>query len=292
MAKNAILEKYRCSPDILYGELFREVQTKRIYPDTKTFVDSVPRVHPEEIVQRYQQEKTRPTFDLSQFVEEYFHVPDSPAKHFHSDITMSTVDHIKRLWDVLSRPADQEREGSSRIPLPFPYVVPGGRFREIFYWDSYFTMLGLSVFPNRFSLIQNMIDNFAYLIDSFGFIPNGNRSYFLSRSQPPFFACMIQLLAELSENPTSIRRKYLPQLEKEYQFWMNGQDQLKESTMFRQVCRNKELTIFWIGVSRALIPSHFIVACGSFIGWYYLESLLGSTGHSTAGILPERDGGM
>jgi alpha,alpha-trehalase len=49
-----------------------------------------------------------------------------------------------------------------------------------------------------------MIDNFAYLIDTYGFIPNGNRTYFLSRSQSPFFACMIQLLADLNTNPSQI----------------------------------------------------------------------------------------
>ena len=151
-------------------------------------------------------------------------------------MTIPTVDHIKRLWDILSRPPDQEIEGSSCIPLPFPYIVPGGRFREIFYWDSYFTMLGLSVCPERFCLIESMIDNFAYLIDSFGFIPNGNRTYFLSRSQPPFFASMIQLLSDLSEDRSSIWRKYLPQLEKEYHFWMRGKDQLPENHMFHQVC--------------------------------------------------------
>jgi alpha,alpha-trehalase len=48
--------------------------------------------------------------------------------------------------------------GGSLIPLPYPYIVPGGRFQEIYYWDSYFTMLGLSV-SGRFDLIENMVDN-------------------------------------------------------------------------------------------------------------------------------------
>ena len=62
MMKNAMLEKYRCTPDTLYGGLFREVQLKRIFPDTKTFVDCVPKMKPEEIVHLYQQRKNLTEF--------------------------------------------------------------------------------------------------------------------------------------------------------------------------------------------------------------------------------------
>jgi len=69
-----------------------------------------------------------------------------------------------------------------------------------------------------------MLDNFAYLIDQFGFIPNGNRTYFLSRSQPPFFALMVQLLAEI-EGPDTLTR-YLPQLQREFKFWHKDSGEL------------------------------------------------------------------
>jgi alpha,alpha-trehalase len=104
-------------------------------------------------------------------------------------------------------------------------------------------MLGLSLSSKRISLIKNMIDNFSYLIDTYGFIPNGNRTYFLSRSQPPFFACMIQLLADLDDHPAYIRRKYLFQLHKEYQFWMMGKDQLSEINIVNRVGENFLLKI-------------------------------------------------
>ncbi|MEL4411540.1 trehalase family glycosidase, partial [Shewanella algae] len=71
----------------------------------------------------------------------------------------------------------------------------GGRFREIYYWDSYFTMLGL-LESGRIDLIEQMVKNFASLIDRFGFIPNGNRTYYLGRSQPPFFALMVSVLMD------------------------------------------------------------------------------------------------
>ena len=69
---------------------------------------------------------------------------------------------------MLQRSADKPVEGSSLIPLPYPYIVPGGRFREVFYWDSYFTMLGLAE-SKEWEIIENMIENFAYLIHEYWF---------------------------------------------------------------------------------------------------------------------------
>ena len=62
----------------------------------------------------------------------------------------------------MQRKADKPVEGSSLVALPHPYIVPGGRFQEIYYWDSYFTMLGLAK-SDKWNVIENMIDNFAYL---------------------------------------------------------------------------------------------------------------------------------
>ena len=116
---------------------------------------------------------------------------------------MQTMEeHIRSLWPVLTRSADSADARSSLIPLPNPYVVPGGRFREVYYWDSYFTMLGL-VESGRVDLVRDMLDNFAHLVTTVGHIPNGNRTYYLGRSQPPFFAAMVGLYAK---PPTRLRR--------------------------------------------------------------------------------------
>ncbi len=211
------------SPDQVFGSLFHDVQMGHVFADSKTFVDCVPKHAPAEILARYETEKSKPDFDLSAFVHEHFTLPESVVGEYVSDTHVSTVEHINGLWDRLTRPADAPVAGSSRVPLPHPYVVPGGRFREIFYWDSYFTMLGLQI-AGRVDLIRDMLDNFAYLIDTFGFIPNGNRTYFLSRSQPPYFSLMVNLLAETDGPETVI--KYLPQLQHEYDFWMDGQREL------------------------------------------------------------------
>ncbi|WP_262884508.1 alpha,alpha-trehalase TreF [Rudanella paleaurantiibacter] len=214
------------SPDQLLGRLFVDVQLGRVFSDSKTFVDCTPKLDPAEIVARYEAQKDAPGFDLHAFVFEHFNTPKPVAADFISDTSLTTTEHINRLWDRLTRPADTPVPHSSRVPLPHPYVVPGGRFREIFYWDSYFTMLGLRE-AGRTDLIRSMVDNFAYLIDQFGFIPNGNRTYFLSRSQPPYFALMVGLLADMEGTDALLR--YLPQLQKEYDFWTKGEDDLSDA---------------------------------------------------------------
>jgi alpha,alpha-trehalase len=203
------------------GELFEQVQLQKIFPDSKTFVDCIPKTDLSFIQDRYEEEKNERGFNLSAFVYEYFDEPKEISTGYKSNTNTPVREHIEMLWDVLTRhPA---KTNDSLIYLPQSYVVPGGRFRELFYWDSFFTMLGLQV-SNRVDMIRNMIDNFSYLIDTFGYIPNGNRTYFVGRSQPPFFSCMIKLLSE--EMGEKILIEYLPQLEKEYNFWMKGNDLL------------------------------------------------------------------
>jgi alpha,alpha-trehalase len=207
------------TPDLIYGNLFKEVQLSGIFPDSKTFVDMVPRMSPEAIMKAFGKSKNKDGFDLKQFVESHFELPVISGKApFESDKNQDLSDHISSLWPYLTRSADKMVEGSSLIPLPYPYVVPGGRFKEIYYWDSYFTMLGLSV-DGKQDLIENMVRNFAFLIDTAGHIPNGNRTYFMSRSQPPFFALMVDLLAGIKGE--DVRAEFLPQLRREYSFWMN-----------------------------------------------------------------------
>ena len=87
--------------------------------------------------------KATPGFDLKKFVLDNFDLPVNPAEAYKSNMSEDVVTHIKNLWTVLKRTPDKVVEGSSLLPLPNPYIVPGGRFREVYYWDSYFTMLGL-----------------------------------------------------------------------------------------------------------------------------------------------------
>lgn len=206
------------SPDEALGSLLADVQMARIFPDGKTFVDCTPLFSPDEIRASYEREKATEGFELATFVEGHFLAPEPISSGFVSDPSRTVQEHIEALWPVLTRQPGYAAQHGTLIPLPHPYIVPGGRFGEIYYWDSYFTMLGLRV-SGRTDMIRNMVDNFAYLIDTVGHIPNGNRTYFLSRSQPPFFSLMVGLLAELEGE--EVWKEYLPPLEKEYAFWMN-----------------------------------------------------------------------
>lgn len=220
-------------PDELYGDLFYHAQNMEIFEDSKTFVDVVPQHNVGLIRQRYNMLNDTTSESVAEFIDQHFEIPGNDFE-FKTDSSSINL-HIKKLWDVLKRPAD-ERISGTLIPLPDPYIVPGGRFREIYYWDSYFTMLGL-LEDGEIETIKNMVDNFAYLINEYGFIPNGNRTYYLGRSQPPFFAMMVKVLAEAEGE--KVFTEYLPELEKEYAFWMDGTSNLNEDNAFRRVVKMK-----------------------------------------------------
>jgi len=216
------------------GPLFHDAQMAALFPDSKTLVDARPLEAPADIARRYADERGRPGFELRAFVDQYFEPPRAAGEGAPIDTSSSMERHIQRLWPALTRPADVAHPYSSLIPLPNPYVVPGGRFREVYYWDSYFTMLGL-IESGRTDLVRSMLDNFAHLIATVGHIPNGNRSYYLGRSQPPYFGAMVGLYARAADSAEALR--YLDPLEAEHAFWMDGADRLAPGTASRRVVR-------------------------------------------------------
>jgi alpha,alpha-trehalase len=238
----SIFGQLPATPDKIYGKLFHDVQMSRIFTDGKFFVDCIPKKAPAEIVADYLRITSNPAvrFSLKLFVEQNFILPPAPQSNYVTP-EKDIVAHIKNLWSVLRREPDkQQTEGSSLLPLPYPYIVPGGRFREVYYWDSYFTMLGLKESGEN-DMLENMVKNFAYLIDTFGHIPNGNRTYYLSRSQPPFFSLMIDLLASVKGDNTYLT--YLPQLEKEYNYWMEGASTLQPGQAVKKLVKLKDGTL-------------------------------------------------
>jgi alpha,alpha-trehalase len=221
------------TPDQVYGQLFKDVQMNQVLPDGKTFVDCTPKRSPKDIMYDYGMMKGT-GFDLKKFVADNFDLPKAPAQLNYVQQEKDVSSHIKNLWSTLQRNPDSVREGSSLLPLPYPYIVPGGRFREMYYWDTYFTMLGLKE-SGETTIIENMVDNFAWLINTYGHIPNGTRTYYLSRSQPPFFGLMVSLLASIKGD--AVYQKYLPSLEKEYLFFMDGDQDIKPGEAFRRVVK-------------------------------------------------------
>ncbi|GFE74965.1 alpha,alpha-trehalase TreF [Novosphingobium sp. TCA1] len=203
------------TPADRYGALFTAVQEQRIFEDGKTFVDAVPKAPPEEIIRSYAAQTPKTPAELKAFVLSHFTVPgvnETPA--------LPLRQHVQALWPhLVRRDAAESAPYASAIALPGPYVVPGGRFREMYYWDSYFTMLGLAA-DGRDDLVESMIDDFVSLIERFGHIPNGTRTYYLSRSQPPFFALMLDLS---KQTDPALRARRLAALRKEHAYWMAGE---------------------------------------------------------------------
>jgi alpha,alpha-trehalase len=218
-------------PQVEFKDLFVAVQTAQLYPDGKAFPDATPRSSPADILAAYHDQAPRTPDALKRFVETHFALPADASTVPSAPEHVPIVSHIDQLWNGLTRHTTAAPPFASLLPLPEPYVVPGGRFREIYYWDSYFTMLGLDV-SGRQDLVATMIHDFAYLVDAYGRIPNGTRSYYLSRSQPPFFFAMVGLLS--NTDPTDSFAQFLPQLKREYAFWMEGAGQLGPGTAHRR----------------------------------------------------------
>ena len=134
--------------------------------------------------------------------------------------------------DIRQLPDDWTKvEQHGLLYLPYPYVVPGGRFNEMYGWDSYFTQVGL-VRDNELVLAKNMVDNFLYQIDHYGKILNANRTYYLSRSQPPFLTQMILDVYRKQPNRAWLRAT-VPAIEKYYRFWITEPHLTKETVLSR-----------------------------------------------------------
>ena len=119
---------------------------------------------------------------------------------------------LRRLPDDLG---DIKQHGL--LYLPNPYVVPGGRFNEMYGWDSYFIQVGL-LRDSEIELAKDMIDNFLYQIDNYGKILNANRTYYLTRSQPPFLTQMILGVYRKTRDRRWLQST-IPAIEKTYRLW-------------------------------------------------------------------------
>src|SRR5205823_9386985 len=141
---------------------------------------------------------------------------------------------LKRL-DLRVLPADGRQPGAIRehglLYLPNPYVVPGGRFNEMYGWDSYFIQRGL-LRDGELALARAMTDNFLYEIAHYGMILNANRTYFLTRSQPPFLTEMILSVYDRTHDRRWLRST-LPSIDAYYSFWTTAPHLVEETGLSR-----------------------------------------------------------
>ncbi|KAG5724287.1 Trehalase [Termitomyces sp. T112] len=223
------------------GQLLQTVNIAQLYPDDKTFVDKPTNKPAPEVLADFQNISSSTTYgEVVQFVENDFkgeglELEALELANFKSDpaflnnvsapIVKAFAKTVHGFWTQLIRGTNASTLctggstgcESSLIPLNHTFVVPGGRFREQYYWDSFWIVEGL-IESELHDIVNATIQNFMDELDAFGFIPNGGRIYYLDRSQPPLFIQMLSRYVTASGDRTILRRA-LPLAEKELKWW-------------------------------------------------------------------------
>ncbi|XP_055369817.1 trehalase isoform X2 [Betta splendens] len=227
------------------GPILQQVQNAKLFDDDKYFVDMKLRAAPDVVSLAFHNlskefpNATVPPDRLKGFLSAYFEEPGTEFESWtppdwHEEPTFlgriadqqlrDWAKKIHALWKSLGRKmragVQDHPELHSLIYAPHPVVVPGGRFREFYYWDSYWVVNGL-LLSEMTDTARGMIQNFLHLVNRYGFIPNGGRIYYERRSQPPFLTLMVESYYHATKDKEFLRDA-LPTLEKEYSFWMRN----------------------------------------------------------------------
>ncbi|KAK3329058.1 glycoside hydrolase family 37 protein [Apodospora peruviana] len=231
------------SPLYCQGGILKAIELARPFSDSKTFVD-MPTLKPlDEVIAAFEK-LTQPlsnNTELQDFLHENFGRAGGELKAVSPDelktnatfldnvedtVIKQFVEAVIKIWPDLTR----EYVGGgnctgcvdSFIPVNRTFVVAGGRFREPYYWDSYWILEGLLRTGGSFiEISKNTIENFLDFVETIGFVPNGARIYYLNRSQPPLLTQMVRIYIEHT-NDTGILERAVPLLIKEHEFWMTN----------------------------------------------------------------------
>jgi alpha,alpha-trehalase len=225
-----------------HGRLLDTVQMSRIFADSKHFVDMKLKVSPDETLKIFDdfmhKHNNAPTQDqIANWVNANFDPPGSEfEKWIPSDFKKNPkiLDLIKdkdyrqfasdlnEIWLQLGRKMKKEvaenNELYSIIYVENGVIVPGGRFREFYYWDSYWIILGL-LHSEMFATTKGMLENFLSIVDRYGFIPNGGRIYYSMRSQPPLLTSMVDVYVDATKDYDFAKRA-VSVLENEFNYWI------------------------------------------------------------------------
>lgn len=230
----------RPSPADLYGPLLAKVQERGILADGKTFVDAVPKRAIAAIMADFEKMRVGDDDTLRRFVAENFDLPVSLDRAEPGPPTKPLRTYIRDMWKELARAPGQGSDNSSALPIGHRHIVPGGRFREIYYWDSFFTMLGL-IRDGETALATGIVDAMTDMIEAYGHVPNGTRTYYLGRSQPPLYHMMVELLGD-AEPAIAARR--LHAMKREHSWWMEGAETLEAGQAEGRVARLADGSLF------------------------------------------------
>jgi len=178
-------------------------------------------------------------------------------------------EYISSSWERTIRINVNDDE--SLIGLPNPYTVPSpeGMFQEMYYWDTYFTNEGL-IADGRVDLAKGNTENILYMVDRFGFMPNGSRTWYVNRSQPPFLSMMVSSIYKATGDKEWLNSAW-PILEKEYAYW-----QEKHSTPLG-------LTRYSGGDAPRWLLDEFVITGGQRLGTDFLSEDLTQEEHDRIG---------
>lgn len=240
--KNSLRCKYRrCAQLYLNEKYLRVAKLADPFADSKSIVDRATKRPLELVLSDLDDLDERDLSSIRIFIEKNFHEPGieivnakltewSSRPFFLENIRDERLRefsaHLNETWLHLCKRYDPSLLGhgcvSSHLDMKHSFVVPGGRFREIYYWDTYWTLEGLFV-CGLFETARNILENFIQFIDTYGFIPNGSRIYYLNRSQPPYFCQMVERYMHACKDPRAekfVLDEALPRMISEYEFWM------------------------------------------------------------------------
>lgn len=167
--------------------------------------------------------------DLVEVVpEDYVPEPTGFLPKVESPEVRAWALEVHSLWKNLSRKVSNgvrdRPDLHTLLPLPNPVVIPGSRFREVYYWDSYWVIRGLLA-SKMHETAKAIVANLISLIDEYGYVLNGARAYYSNRSQPPLLSSMIYEIYKRTGDKEMVR-KSLPALLKEHQFWNSGKHKM------------------------------------------------------------------
>ncbi|KAI0322093.1 glycoside hydrolase family 37 protein [Amylostereum chailletii] len=222
------------------GSVLQTVNIAQLYADPKTFVDKPTNASAQAVLAAFQPINSTNATEgaVLSFVDSNFRgegleleplafTDFDPSPPFLQNVTDPLLRNWTQIvhgyWTQLVRGTNASTlsDGvaceSTLIPLNHTFVVPGGRFREQYYWDSYWILEGL-IESQLFDVANATLQNFMDEIERFGFIPNGGRIYYLNRSQPPVFIWMLSNYITAT-NDSSILTRALPLAERELAWW-------------------------------------------------------------------------
>ncbi|XP_020280302.1 trehalase-like [Pseudomyrmex gracilis] len=225
------------------GPLLKTVQLSGIFNDSKTFVDLYQLHDPNVTLDNFNAfmkatNNSPNRTAVAVFVKENFAMQDELENATLSDwkenpAILKTIQdpgfrewakNLNNIWKNLARKIKTDvvinPQRHSLIYVNNTFIIPGGRFKEFYYWDSYWIIEGL-LLCEMHETVKGMIENFLSMVERYGFIPNGGRVYYLSRSQPPLLIPMVAKYYEFT-NDIDFVRKNIATLEKEFDYWHNN----------------------------------------------------------------------